>query len=333
MRPSALAENLKQFYAIGRHVHIEGKPGAGKTQIVSQVARDLGVGFIHIHGPLMQPEDMGMPVITPERTSIKFVVPEKLPMVGYDHPDQGILLIDEMSQADNSIQKIMANLIQERELHGYKLMPGWVTVSTGNRQQDRAGANKILGHLANRMTIIEIEEHLEDWCAWAMANNIDPGIVAFLRFKTQLLCDYDPQRASNPTPRSWAEGVSPIIGKVSESAEFECFKGAVGEGAAAEFMGFLKIMRQLPNIDLLLKAPDKADVPDDPATLYAIAGSIAHRSSVEMIEKIVTYAKRMPPEFMTLVMRDCLARCRDVTTTKAYIDWVSTAGANVILGR
>ena len=46
-----------------------------------------------------------------------------------------------------------------------------------------------------------------------------------------LLHDFDPQRDVNATPRSWVEGVSDVIGVVPADAEYECFKGAVGEGA------------------------------------------------------------------------------------------------------
>ena len=47
-----------------------------------------------------------------------------------------------------------------------------------------------------------------------------------------------------------------MLGKVPAEAEYECFKGAVGEGAAAEFVGFMRIYRKLPNPDAILMNPD-----------------------------------------------------------------------------
>ena len=60
-------------------------------------------------------------------------------------------------------------------------------------------------------------------------------------FRSALLHDFDPQRDVNPSPRSWVEGVSDTIGIVPSEAEYETFKGAVGEGCAAEFTGFLRL--------------------------------------------------------------------------------------------
>src|SRR5690606_30792524 len=153
-----------------RPLMIESSPGLGKTQIVAQAANELGIGFMTIHAPLLQPEDYGMPVIHgAKKDQLKFVVSsDKFPLEGSDCAEQGIFLIDELSQADNSAQKILANLIQEREIHGQKLKDGWTIVATGNRQADRAGANRILGHLSNRMTRVELEASLDDWTQWAL---------------------------------------------------------------------------------------------------------------------------------------------------------------------
>ena len=332
MRPTTLAATLTSLVQLRRPAMIEGSPGLGKTQICLQVAKEMGIGFLQIHAPLMQPEDYGMPVVNAERDGIKFVVPtEKFPMVGSEHPDVGILLIDEMSQADNAGQKILANLIQERELHGHKLKEGWSIIATGNKMTDRAGANRILSHLRNRMTTLTFEPNLDDWCNWAMDHEIDNTVISFLRFKSALMNDFDPQRDVNPTPRAWAEGVSPIIGNVPPEAEFETIQGAVGEGAAAEFVGFLKIARKLPNPDVILMNPDKAEVPTDPSTLYALSGAIAHRASADNFERVIAYSKRMPPEFMVLVVRDACRRDVEIANTRAFQDWAVKEGSKVLM--
>lgn len=332
MRPTTLQDTLKSLINVRRPVHIEGSPGLGKTQIVQQTAREMGIGFKQIHAPLMQPEDYGMPVVSADRTNVAFVVPtEKFPIEGSDCPDVGVLLVDELPQADNAGQKILANLIQEREIHGKRLKDGWSIVSTGNRTQDRAGANRILSHLRARTTTIEYEAHLDDWCSWALAHGVKPEIVSFIRFKPDLLSKFDPQQDICPTPRAWVEGVSPVVGAVSADAEFECIKGAVGEGAAAEFVGFLQLFRKLPNPDAVLMTPDTYEVPKETNVLYALSGAIAHRATENSFDRVMTFAKRMPPEFMTLVVRDAIKRDKALQNTKAFIDWAITDGARILL--
>ena len=49
--------------------------------------------------------------------------------------------------------------------------------------------------LANRFSHFEVESNIDDWVSWAYANNIDEGLIGFLRFKPELLFDFDPARS------------------------------------------------------------------------------------------------------------------------------------------
>lgn len=332
MRPSQVAQTLKSLIEINRPVHIEGSPGLGKTQVAQQVTRELGIGIVQMHVPTLQPEDIALPAVTADRTKMEFLVSKRFPVVGDENtPERGVIVFDELPQGDNSIQKTLANVIQEREIHGHPLKSGWAIVTTGNKQSDRAGANRILSHLRNRMTTIQFEPHLDDWCGWALDNGVKPEVVSFLRFKSALLCDFNPQNEINPTPRAWAEGVSTIIDVVPKDVEFDCIAGAVGEGAAAEFYGFLKIARKLPNPDLILLNPSTHDVPTDPATLYALAGAMAHRASPDNFDRVLTYVKRMAPEFMVLTVRDAARIDPKVVQTRAFTEWAAKEGSKVLM--
>jgi hypothetical protein len=198
---------------------------------------------------------------------------------------------------------------------------GWQVISTGNRQSDRAGANRVLSHLRNRETAYELETHLDDWTSWAINNNVKSEVVSFIRFRPNLLHDFDPQRDQNATPRAWVEGVSNVLGTVSPEAEYESFKGAVGEGAAAEFVGFMRIFRKLPNPDAILLNPTTSDVPHDPATLYALSGALAQRATESNFERVCTYSERMPPEFSVLTVSYAARRNPDLANTQAFTKW------------
>ena len=333
MKPLELKDLIKARFTaqVKRALMVESSPGLGKTQIAAQAAHELEVDFKSIHAPLMQPEDYGLPVVTKDKTSVDFLVSmERFPLEGSKCGDEGILLIDEMSQADSSAQKILANLIQEREIHGKKLKPGWMIVATGNRQSDRAGANRILGHLSNRLTRVELEASLECWSKWALENNVKPEVVAFIRFRPELLTNYQPNQDINATPRAWVEGVSASLGVIPSKLEFPVFSGDVGEGPASELLAFLKIYRELPDPDLIIKDPKKVGVPRDPATLYAICGALVARVNTQNFGKCMTYIRRLPAEFSVLFVKDAMAKCPDVSGTKDFIDWASNEGADLL---
>ena len=322
MRAELLKQTLKALYPIQRTVLIVGPPGGGKTTIVREVADELDIPVI-IRNPALTPvEDFGAPDMLAEGKSFGYKMPDWFPYKGKPGTERGgILLFDDRTQASPDHQKAIAHLCQARDLHGVPLADGWQVVSTGNRQSDRAGAVRTLSHLANRETTLEFETDLNDSTKWMIDHNVKPEVISFIRFRPGLLHDFDPQRDANPTPRSWVEGVSDVLGTVPFEAEYECFKGAVGEGAAAEFVGFMRIWRKLPNPDAVLMNPSTADVPTDPATLYALSGSLAARITDSNMDRAVTYAERMPAEFSILMVSQAVRKDPDLASTQAFIRW------------
>ena len=319
MRATTLKDTLKALFPIQRTVCIEGTPGGGKTTIVHQAAEEMGITCIERHMPTMLVEDFG--ILFPDGTDqLSYKLPDWFPVKG-KAPDRGILLFDDRNQAGADLQKVLANICQARTLHGAELPDGWQVISTGNRQSDRAGANRVLSHLRNRETVLELETHLDDWTGWALNNGVKPEVVSFIRFRPNLLHDFDAQRDQNATPRSWVEGVSDVLGTVPAEAEFECFKGAVGEGAAAEFVGFVRIFRKLPNPDAILLNPTTSDVPTDPATLYALSGALAQRATEGNFERVCQYSERMPAEFSVLTVSYAARRNPDLANTQAFTQW------------
>ncbi len=333
MKPSELKNLIMSRFKskVSRPVHIEGSPGMGKTEIAKQVSKELGVGFKVIHAPLLQPEDYGFPVIGADRKSVSFIVDlEKFPMVGSNCPESGILIIDDLAQADGASQKILRNLILEREIHGQKLKPEWTIITTGNRTTDRAGSIRLLSHLSNALTRIGLEISLDDWTQWALENGVKPEVVSFIRFRPALLNTFDAQSEVNATPRAWVQGVSASLGTVEPMVEFETFKGDVGEGPAAEFCGFLKICRDLPSVDAIMLDPTGVKVPKDGSTLYALCGALSHKATANNFMGLMVYVSRLPPEFALLFVKDATKLCPAILTTTEFIKWASKDGAKLL---
>jgi hypothetical protein len=321
MRPQLMEQTLQSLISINRTVCVEGPPGGGKTTMIQDTAKRMGRHYIERHLPTMLVEDFGIPVI--DGPTLAYKIPDWFPAKGsaYDDGRGGVLCFDDRNQANADIQKVLANICQARNLHGVPLADNWAVVSTGNRQSDRAGANRVLSHLRNRETVLELETHLDDSTTWMIANGVRPEVVSFLRFRPNLLHDFDAQRDSNPTPRSWVEGVSAVLGTVPQEAEYECFKGAVSEGAAAEFVGFMRIYRKLPNPDAILMNPTTAEVPSDPATLYALSGALAERASEANFDRMAAYTERMPPEFSVLAVSYACRKKPELANTQAFTQW------------
>lgn len=307
MKPQDVMQVICDVYNTSkRSICVEGPPGGGKTSIIRLAAEKLGIQYTEIHMPTIPPEDLGIPIPDMNTMEHRHTRPHWFPQ---DPESKGILCFDDRNQAAADVQKVLANIMQARTLHGYALPEGWMVVSTGNRVQDQAGSNRILSHVRNRETVVTMESNIDDWFNWAVANNVRAEVIAFLKFKTDRFHPDDgvtearDDNGAFPSPRSWTEGVSPMLGVVPRHCENEMFAGAVGPAAAHDFSAFLKVFRELPDMDDLIANPASAPVPKEVSTLYALSGSLAARCDKDNAFNIFTYLSRkeMPGEFAVLV--------------------------------
>lgn len=342
MKPSRIAEELKVCIAADVPVFLSGPPGVGKSEVVRLVADQIfgakygmvreGTRLIDkktgkeidgerpyyrdIRALLLDPVDVrGLPYI--EEKVAHWSRPAFLPTKG-----SGILFLDELPNAPTLTQNSFYQLIQDRMVGEHRLPKGWLPIAAGNRESDRSGVIRTSAALNNRFVHLEFDVDLDDWIAWALDAEISTETMAFIRFRPELLHKFDPAKKANPTPRTW-EFVDRLYKASKGNLNHELAVGTVGEGAASEYVAFLKVYHNLPDPDFVLMSPEKAQVPTDPATLYAICGALANKATDQTFERIVKYGNRLPPEFSVLLIRDSLQRNAKLVQTRAYIEWAS----------
>ncbi len=321
MNPLQVISSLHTLIDIQQPVFLWGAPGIGKSQIISQVAKEKGYKIIDIRAVLLDPVDLrGLPRVTSDGQAV-WCPPSFLPK--QDNTEQGIVFLDELNAAPPLVQAACYQLVLDRRIGEYVLPDGWTVVAAGNGEKDRAVTHRMPTALANRMVHIDMQTYLEDWLMWAEKSNIRKEIIAFLRFRPSLLHDFDPQNSSKAfaSPRSW-EFVSKILdASAHASVEHELFQGTVGLTAATEFVGFLDVWRDLPTIDSIIADPHTIEVPTAPATLYAICEALGAKATSQNIENIVAYALRMPVEFSVLLMRTAVCNDENIVHSQAFAKW------------
>lgn len=327
MKPSTLKTVLAACIANRQPVLLQGAPGVGKTEIVSQAAVNAGADMLTVYCACSDPCDpKGMPATwaTSDGQAADFVPFGWLKrLINADRTT--VCFLDDIGGATPAVQLSFMNVVQARKTgDGTPISDNVVFIAATNRRQDKAGVTGMLEPLKSRWaTILTVEPDLEDWIDWALDTGVPTELIAFLRFRPHLLHDFTPSAdlINTPSPRTVA-AVGRLMGLgLPGETEYEVYSGAAGEGFAAELLGFLKIFRNLPSRDAILMDPANAEVPEDPATLYAVCGAIAAAASDQTIERVVTYANRLPDEFSVMLMRDAIKRDSSITNTRPYIDW------------
>ena len=322
MKPSDVTKALAALVPTRRPVYLWGPPGVGKSSLVRQAAGSLGLGLVDVRATLLDPVDLrGLPRLTGD-TAV-WCPPAFLPRDG-----QGVLFLDELAQAAPLVQAACLQLTLDRKIGEYILPDGWSVVAASNRQEDRAGTHRLISPLLNRFVHLDLDVSPEDWQAWAVAAGVAPAVRSFLQYRPALLFHLDP--AANPrafpTPRSW-QFVSDVLDRAADDLLHPVVAGCVGDGPAAEFLGFLRLYRELPDLDGVLARPDTAPVPREPAVLYALVGALVEKCKADQasLAGFVKYALRLPDEFGVLALRDALPLNPRLAVLSAVQQWIARA--------
>ena len=318
---------------------ITGKPGEGKSDCCYQIAANQNIPphrVLRVHLGNYDRVDLGgVPEIavhepTGERITV-FRPSDVFADFGVGSGPGMIILEETTSMSDKDMEQFVAQFILERETSNFKLDKHVRIIATGNRAEDRSGAKPLLAHLNDRFYHQDMETSLDDWCEWAIANNLPHTGIAFLRLRPGLLNDFDPNRRSNPTQRSWTKLFTEVPTNIPTDSYLSIAEGKVGEGAAAEWVAARDMMDKMPSIDAIRLSPKTVEVPTEPAVRYACATAMSMTATADSFPRDMEYVGRMPVEFQMVYVTDTLRLNPDLQATKDFITW-AVANKDIFLG-
>jgi hypothetical protein len=345
MRPALLLRVLEREFssaAEGHHtpVMLWGPPGVGKSQMVADIATRHSVPVIDIRLSQMEPSDLrGIPFRVGEH--VEWAIPAILPDADR-HGPAGILFLDEITSAPPAVSAAAYQLILDRRLGEYVVPEHWAIFAAGNRQGDRGVTYSMPAPLANRFSHFEVETHMDDWVAWAYQHRIDERVIAFLRFRPELLFDFDPAHnpVAFPSPRSW-EFAHRGLKKFEDHPELlqGTLQACVGPAAGIELTAFVNSLDQMPDLDAIA-AGEPVPVPKEIDLQYAVAAALVGRAirarddpdSPRVIGNILRYAGLFPQREMGVMLVSDLHRAigNALFEVPAFEDWAQ-AVADVML--
>jgi hypothetical protein len=260
--------------APARPVFIWGAPGIGKSSLVEQFARDLGLECVSLLGSQLAPEDLiGIPKI--EGGTSRFYPPSMIV-----REREFVLFIDELNIASPEIQKAFYSLILEKRIGEYRLPAGSIIIGAGNRAHDAALAQQMPSALINRMVHVHMRVSHREWLEWGRAAGIHHWVMDYIRARpTQLATDIPPAKEEPfSTPRAWhcvSDALHSFGGGVTPEHLDALLFGCLTSEHAIGFRAFLKQIRNQFSVHKILKGEERwPEAPQDRDLTYFLAQSL-----------------------------------------------------------
>jgi hypothetical protein len=296
---------------------IWGPPGVGKSTFIRKLCEENDIGFIDVRLAQREPVDIrGLPVPRDDKSGIDWIVSSEWPREDDDSlPSKGIILFDEITAADSSLQVAAYEFILDRRLGQlYQVPNGWYIVAAGNRTSDGAVARTMSSALANRFCHVEVGANSTGWIDWALQNDINPNVIGFIRYMPQRLFSMKGNKERGwPSPRSWERVSMEIDAAEKHNLDKDILhiiiEGLVGDGVAMEFMGFIEWADKSPDIERMLRREIKAKVPSRSDQRFAMASAlIYHLKQTEkpegLIDGLFDVMIEFPNDWLQLILHD-----------------------------
>jgi len=291
-----------------------GPPGVGKSTVVREVCAAKGIGFVDVRLAQREPIDLrGLPVPNKDGNGVDWLVSSEWPR---DPASRGVILFDELTAADRTLQVAAYELILDRRLGTlYEVPPGWFLMGAGNRAGDRAVAGTMSSALANRFCHLEIAPDLADWMVWARARGVHPHVLGLLQFTPSLFLQLDDVELQRgwPSPRSW-ERVGIVLDseqRLGDRGLRRMVEGLVGPGAARALFSFRDSAKELPDVPGMLEGSDAFKVPRRSDLKCALCASVAFHMwrvtrRAHALQRLFSILDALEDDFATLLLHDVM---------------------------
>ena len=325
---------LKQFAdaiaTVGSDVTVigQGEPGIGKSSMLKVLAnRFPDYATAYIDCTLLDLGDFALPYTVEENgLRVTRFAPNARFHLQSDKPV--IVMLDEIGKAMKSVKNVLLTLMLEQRIGDMTLPKGSIVFGTTNLASDGVG-DALEAHARNRVCFTTVRKpHAgfnadgsideDSWGMWAIENNIEPLVIAYVKQNPQCLESYtDPAQRENNliyqptkpqtafiTPRS-LEKASHIVRRrhiLGDLVTQTLLAGTVGDQAAKEMQAFFTVVDKVPAWEAIIADPKNAKLPSehDVIAKCMIVFSALTRVDEKSIDAWITYSERMEMEWQAL---------------------------------
>lgn len=294
-----------------------GAPGIGKSEVVKEIADELGYHLEDLRLAQMSEVEIGGLIYPDEtKTHTHWLKPDFFPE---ENGPKTILLLDEITSASKRVQVAAYQLVLDRRIGKHVLPDSTVIIALGNGEEDGGVYVELAAPLADRFEIYSVQCDSDIWISEYASKYVDkrtglgvnPLVTAFIsehpdKLHTQ---SENADELVFATPRSWkrvSDTLNASNDKITDVTRLKIL-GTVGDVVGGEFAAYCERYSASRVVEQILAGED-VSVPSDRADILYITTAIASRINSKLVTDGVNaavpwyinankFAEKLPAEY------------------------------------
>lgn len=223
-----------------RPVILMGPPGIGKTEIMWQIASELGIGLLSysmthhtrqsaLGLPMIKQKEFDGETFDASENTVSEIISAVYDTMRRSGIRSGILFLDEINCVSETLTPVMLQFLQYKVFGGRKLPEGWVVVTAGNPPEYNSSVREFDVVTWDRLKRIDVSPDIGAWKEFAYDAGVHSAVMTYLEIKPQNFYRMEKTVGGRSfvTARGW-EDLSRVL-SVYEQLDIAVDKDLVGQ--------------------------------------------------------------------------------------------------------